>query len=537
MADVVAEVVAGLRARAAARRASQRFPDRRRARRRPGAGYIVLIIVLAAAYFVPRGTSWNADTHLYLTASIVDRGTLNIDPFALATGDVAFAHGHYYADKAPGLSLLAVPAYALLKYTLAGGRPYTALLAAPPSSRIDFLLRYLLALLYAAVPTGILSALLYCMLGRVGVASPWRDLVALTYGLGTIARPFAGQLFSHQLAALLVFSGFVLLYRLSRGELRARWYALAGLLLGYAVITEYPTALLVAVLCLYALLTTNRRVQAAVWLAAGALPAALVGALYNTLAFGGPLSLGYAHLAGPQQFRTGQAQGLMGITYPHLDALWQTSFGGYRGLFLLSPVLLLAVPGFVTLWRRAEWRAEARLWLALVALYELFSVSYFAWDGGYSMGPRQFLPALPFLMLPIGELLRPEHRQVWRRLGLMLSAYSIVVVGLATATSPLVDPVYASPLTQWMLPRLAGMAPDAAHGLVPPGLLPALLRHAPLFLTARLDNNWGMVFGLPGLAQLLPLGLVLGLVLLLRWRAERPHATLHNVAVAVEPVA
>ena len=508
-----------------------------KARRAPGAGYIVLIIFIAAAYFVPRGTSWNADTHLFLTVSIVDRGTVNIDPFAAGTGDVAYANGHYYADKAPGLSLLAVPGYALLKYTLLGGKPYSSLLAAPANSRIDFLVRYLLALLYAALPTGILAALLFSFLGRMGVATPWRDLVALTYGLGTIARPFAGQFFSHQLAALLVFGAFVLLYRVGRGELRERFYALAGLLLGYAIITEYPTALLAGVLGTYALARATARPRAAAQLVAGAIPPLLVGAAYNTLAFGGPLSQGYAYLAGPKQFRVGQAQGLMGITFPHLDALWQTSFGGYRGLFVLSPVLLLAVPGFLALWRRAEWRAEARLWLALVLLYELFSISYFEWDGGFSMGPRQLLPVLPFLMLPIGELLRPADSRLWRRLAITLAAYSVVIVGLATATSPLVDPAYASPLTQWMLPRLAGMTPTAGHGLVPPGLPSALVSHAPLFLTARLDNNWGMVFGLPGLLQLLPLGAVLGWILLRRWRRDHPHATLNNVAATADVVA
>lgn len=534
----VVDVAGAVRARLAGA-ARERAARTARVRRAPGAGYIVLIVFLAAAYFVPRGTSWNADTHLFLTVSIVDRGTLNIDPFANDTGDVAYARGHYYADKAPGLSLLAVPGYALLKYTLLGGKPYTSVLAAPPQSRIDFLLRYLLALLYAALPTGIVAALLFSFLGRMGVASPWRDLVALTYGLGTIARPFADQFFSHQLAAALVFGGFVLLYRVGKGELSERLYAAAGLLLGYAVVTEYPTALLAAPLCVYALARAGSRMRAAGWLAAGAVPPLLVGAVYNTLAFGGPLSQGYAYLAGPQQFRSGQAQGLMGVTYPHLDALWQTSFGGYRGLFLLSPVLLLAVPGFAALWRRAGWRAETRLWLALVVLYELFSISYFEWDGGFSIGPRQFLPALPFLMLPVGELLRSEHAHArgWRRLAVVLAAYSMIVVGLATATSPLVDPAYASPLTQWMLPRLAGLAPAAGHGLVPPGLLAVLVAHAPFFLTARLDNNWGMVFGLPGLLQLLPLGAILGFILLRHWRGTRPHATLDKAAATAELVA
>ena len=45
----------------------------------------------------------------------------------------------------------------------------------------------------------------------------------------------------------------MLLYCVRHGEVRVRAAALAGLLVGYAVITEYPAALLVAALGLYAL--------------------------------------------------------------------------------------------------------------------------------------------------------------------------------------------------------------------------------------------------------------------------------------------
>ncbi len=491
--------------------------DGKPARRRvTSAGVIALVVVLTSAYFVPRGESWNADTHIFLTASIVDRGSLSIDPLARYTGDIAYANGHYYADKAPGLSLAAVPVYALLKYTLLGGRPYTTLFAAPPSQRTDFLIRYLLAVVLAGLPTGLVAALLYTFLARLSLSGPWRTLVALTYGLGTFARPFANEFFSHQLATLLVFGGFVLVYRVRHAELSARYTLLAGVLLGYAIITEYPTALIAAAIGLYGLLTPPRAPRIGALLAAGALPPLLVGALYNTLAFGGPLSQGYAHLDGPQVFRTGQAQGFMGITYPHLDAIWQTTFGPYRGIFFLSPVLLLAIPGFVLLWRRASWRAETLLWLGIVCGYGLFSVSYFAWDGGYSMGPRQFLPALPFLMLPIGEVVRAVYHHWWRAAALLLAGYSVLIVELATAVGPLVAPRYASPLTDWVLPRLAGVSPSSTRTLFT--LLGALARQAPLFVTADLDNNWGMLFHLPGLLQLLPLCFALAIVFLWHWR-------------------
>lgn len=460
-------------------------------------------MIAVAAYFVPRGVSWNADTHIFLTASIVDRGSLNIDPLARFTGDVAFAHGHFYADKAPGLSLVAVPFYALLKWTILGGHPYTSLFTVPVAQRTDFFVRYILTVALAAVPTGILVALLYKFLARFGFSGRSRAAVALTYGLGTIARPFAGELFSHQLSALLVFCAFILLYRARHGEAGERAVALAGALLGYAIITEYPVALIALALGVYILTLPERGRRLALWLAVGALPCLLLGAVYNTLTFGGPLSIGYGHLAGPQEFRVGQAQGVFGVTYPHLDALWQTTFGPYRGVFLLCPVLLLAIPGFVRLWRLRAWRPEVLAWLAIVLMYALFTISYFEWDGGFSMGPRQFLPALPFMMPAIAAVFLPDGRALWRRLFAPLAVVSVAVVELATATSSLFDPKYGSPLTQWVLPHLR----DGA-----------------------LDNNWGQIFHLPGLLQLLPLLLALGFAAYRHWRRRAASATLSAVA-------
>ncbi|MGN6759497.1 MAG: hypothetical protein ACTHMJ_24265, partial [Thermomicrobiales bacterium] len=483
------------------------------------AGLLLVLVVICAAYFVPRGVSWNPDSHIFLTASIVDRGTLNIDPLAPYTGDVAFANGHFYSDKAPGLSLAAIPVYALLKWTLLGGHAYTSLFTVPTAERMDFLIRYLLAIVYAAVPTGLITALLFGFLARFGLSVPWRAGLALTYALGTFAGPFAAEFFSHQLAALLLFAAFLLLFRVRHGELRPRVAVGAGVLLGYAVITEYPTVLIAVALSVYVLAIPRRGWRLGGLLAAGAVAPLLLGGLYNTLAFGGPFSQGYTHLAGPEQFRTGQAQGFMGITAPHLDALWQTTFGPYRGIFLFSPVLLLALPGFVVLWRLRAWRAETLLLLATVGIYFLFGISYFAWDGGYSMGPRQFLPALPFLMLPVAALLRPGMDRRWRPLALALGAWSLVVVELSTAVGALFNPVYDSPLSEWVLPRLAGFSPGpGVPAPAPWPLVVALAQHTPLFLTAQLDNNWGMVIGLPGLAQLLPLALLSTALVFWHWR-------------------
>ena len=117
-----------------------------------------------------------------------------------------------------------------------------------------------------------------------------------------------------------------------------------GLLLGYSVITEYPSVLIVGVLFLYALQRLQDRRRIAWVVLAGALIA--VGWMfYNNAIFGSPLSLGYSH----SELWTDQHEsGFMSLTRPHWDALWGITFSAFRGLFVLSPLLLLAWPGFTT---------------------------------------------------------------------------------------------------------------------------------------------------------------------------------------------
>jgi hypothetical protein len=499
-----------------------RSNSKRQHRRAVGAGGVVLILFLAYGYFIPRGVIWNADTRLFLAASIVDRGQLTIDPYEQYTGDKAYYNGHYYSDKAPGSSLLAVPVYLFVKLALYQGKTdYTQLLSVSDEKRMDFLARYLITLLLVGLPSALLGGLIFRFLAYLGLGLRGRMVLALGYGLGTIAFAFSTVFFSHQIVALLLFATFYLLFSIRQGRLSQWHYLTAGLLAGYAMITEYPTALIVGCLALYAFYR-SRTWRPILLFGAGILPSLGVLALYNTLCFGSPINQGYANLAGPEAFRVGQAQGLLGVTVPHLDALWQTTFGPYRGLFLLSPFLLLAFPGFVLLFRQRTWRSEAVLWLGSVIVYFLFATSYYSWDGGYSLGPRHFIPALPFLILPIALVLK---RRGWvRGLASALILLSIVIVTLATAVHPLNDPRFDDPLSERVLPLLLGIQPNAAHPALPAATLwSAFWREAPLFVHAQLDNNWGELFRLPGIWQLLPLFIAATIILVRFWEQTRPE--------------
>ena len=105
-----------------------------------------------------------------------------------------------------------------------------------------------------------------------------------------------------------------------------------------------------------------------------------------------------------------------------------------------------------------------------------------------------------------------------------LITLSIVIVTLATAVFPLNDPQFDAPLTQRVLPLLVGIQPDAAHPGVAWSTLWSAFWSNPLLTNAQLDNNWGELFRLPGIWQLLPLGVVAALILFRFWRSTRPGA-------------
>ena len=87
---------------------------------------LFLLLFLTSAYFLPRWASWSQNSRLDLTMALVDKGTLSIDDYYTNTGDYAAFEGHFYTDKAPGVSFLGVPVYAV----------YKAVAALPPITRL-----------------------------------------------------------------------------------------------------------------------------------------------------------------------------------------------------------------------------------------------------------------------------------------------------------------------------------------------------------------------------------------------------------------
>ena len=77
------------------------------ARQQRIAAVLGVALFVSYAYFYPAG-GWNQNSRFAMIRAILERHTLQIDAYQLHTGDRAFWRGHYYTDKAPGASLLAL---------------------------------------------------------------------------------------------------------------------------------------------------------------------------------------------------------------------------------------------------------------------------------------------------------------------------------------------------------------------------------------------------------------------------------------------
>ncbi|MEZ4368801.1 MAG: hypothetical protein R2939_21360, partial [Kofleriaceae bacterium] len=423
--------------------------DERGTARGPGRRLAIAVFVtvlVAYGYFYQAG-GWNQNSRFDLVRAIVEDGTLKIDRFEKNTGDESKRDGHYYSDKAPGLSLLAVPVWGAAQLVI----------SQPPSARALAWGAWTSTVVTVGVPSALAVVALLALARRLGASTGAATALALAYGLGTLAWPYATLLYGHQLIGALMLIAFAVLATgpPSGATLSARRLAGAGALLGVAVVVEYTAALAAVVLAAYALTRAPWR-RVVVAMAAGAVGPGLVLAAYHAAAFGGPLTLPYEFSTQPHR----HMGVFMGLGAPDPRALWGILGSSYRGLFFAAPWLLLAIPGGVLLWRAGR-RAETVAAAAIFVLFVWLNASLVDWQGGWAMGPRYLVPAIPFLVvLVVGLVARgaatpraPRLRRAgWVVAGLAVvgSAYLMLV---GTAVKPEVPTHVRAPFGDYLLPR------------------------------------------------------------------------------------
>jgi hypothetical protein len=392
----------------------------------------ILLVGLANATMI-QSFSWNQTSHYDLTRAL-NQDKTTIDQYQANTGDKVEYKGHTYSARAPGLALFVLPFYDALG--VVGAESWTNNHVAPPDHPGDEMI-YLIGLWGNVLPGILLLVLVWRVAERYEPG--YGAATAIVLGLGTIVLPFSQMLFSHVFTTFLSFAAFWLMLRERDGPPSPMLLGVAGLAMGYAFSSEYPTFFAAIVLSLFLLSRRDSLNPFGVLRRGGAYVAGgLVGIvpllLYNHYAFNSWTHLAYSDV--PRQ-----QKGFFGIGAPSLRVL-STLLLDSRGLLTISPVLIMGAIGTVMLYKRGR-RAEALTIGGICLCFLGYNSGYYLPFGGGSVGPRFLDTMLPFLAFPIALTLKRFPGPT-----IALAAISITTMTIATVTHPLVG--YENETVTWM---------------------------------------------------------------------------------------
>ncbi len=419
--------------------------------------------------------SANELPRVYLTMAMVDEGTFAIDTGVErwgTTADMSPSGGHTYSNKAPGSSMLAIPAYLLLKFTkgLTGSEPSLA--------EITWICR----MVTGVIPTLLFLLVLWRFLRRFAGKPETRRLLLAGYALGSMAMTYSVIYVSHQLAAICIASAYIISVWVIEEGLDKKWMALVGLLAGCAPLVDYQAAFAgvpIAVYVVYHLLIkTQHKAWSILYAVIGAaLPIATL-LVYHAKAFGHPLRTGYA---ASESFAHFHQKGFLGMDKLRSEAFWGSFFSPDNGLVVLAPMFLLAIPGWFLMIKRKQWW-HLGITLNVAVIYILFVSSIVFWRGGWQVGPRYITAILPFLMVPIAVAAAwAERHWIARAAVIGLIGVGVFVYSLSSAIFPHFPEKFKNPIFELVLPLMG-------DGHVP--------------------YNAGWLLGLRGFASLVPYLLV-----------------------------
>lgn len=456
-------------------------------------GLLAAGVLLSFAYFYQAG-GWNQNSRYDLTRAIVERGTVRIDAYHQNTGDKARLDEHFYSDKAPGQSFLAIPIAAASDM----------LFGEPAGERATARLTYAMTVATSALPAALCALVVMALARRHGRSRAGALFATVVLCLGTPLWAYATLFMGHALAAACLALGLAAAAALGSAATPRRQLCLGlavGLSTGWAVLTEYPAVLPAAALAGFALWQVRAdrqaRWRAGLGLAAGAALCIAILLGYHQLAFGSPLETPLRHL---YLFRHVREQP---FSAPSPAALGAIFFGAKRGLLPLSPVLAVGLVGLYFMWRDASSRALAIVCASIIGYYALFNASFATPLAGWSYGPRYMAAALPFWAVPLMWLWdRYEHRAI--RGGLVvLALWGIACALIAVSTTAQPPESYARPLVDLLVPAFL----DGDLSLNHQSFLEAGA-HADRLRGGMLEHdafNLGELMGLRGLLSLTPL--------------------------------
>jgi hypothetical protein len=344
---------------------------------------IFITFFIIYAFFI-QDFGWNENSRLDLTRAIVEEHRFEIDNYHENTGDKAYFNGHYYSDKAPGVSFLAVPIYAF----------------AHALSLNLFYKKILITAFASPLFTALTVIFLYKFFKEIFKDENSGLILAFIYGLSTLAFPYATAFISYPFAIFLLFVSFYLLFKVKENIKNVKEpFLISGIFAGLSIFVEYQSILFVIGIAIMTSFFTSKKNILKFYL--GCLVGVSPLLLYNYLIFRNPLQLASYYLDPnfwPRPKELSVFQIWMNSLVPDLYIMVRMLIFPEKGLFIYNPILSLSLPGLYLMYKKYRLQTLTIMWFFMSTLW-FFSKQ--GWWGGSFFGCRYLIMNIPFLMLPI----------------------------------------------------------------------------------------------------------------------------------------
>jgi len=385
---------------------------------------------------------WNEDSRFDLVRSIIDEKRFDIDSFFNNTGDRSFYNDHYYSDKNPGTSFLAVPTYEVWKYVYnnffprdfkklnSGTSQYMAINSTtvheltffwPVNPGFFIYFSMIFITIFTSSLFGALTVVLIYKFSNYFIKEENKKIaLAMIAGFGTLLFPMSLIFMEGIIAAFFAFASFYLLFKAKiEKQKSSKLFLLSGLLIGFGMSSSEIVLIVAITNLVYVFLTRKDRV---IFYAIGAIIGLLPLLAYNYAIFHSPFLLTRWYL---DQSIWGNL-GIEGLNLPNPYAILKLLFYPEIGLFVYYPVLLFSFVGLFYLYKK--FKLESLLIFIIFIANVIVISSLFGWWGGIALGPRHLTMSIPFIILPLIELLTRFDKKIFLKIALFsLLFYSILV--------------------------------------------------------------------------------------------------------------
>lgn len=411
---------------------------------------IVLFIYTMIAGGTTHGRSPNEQSRVELAVALAQYGSVSIDPVLPVYGtpfDRSVRDQKNYSDKAPGLSFLGVPIVWIADLILPREGNTTS-----PSY---WGLRHLMTWFLIVLPAGLFP---FLALNRYTPVPRYKIEISLLFALVTPILTYAGVFFGHVPAGILAALAWMLTIEVPNQNLRQTSgnVALAGFLLAFATIIEYPTA--IVGLVIFVSMAFRRFSLFLLFLFVGTCFLGIIPCLiYHQLAFGSPFTTGYAFKSDWWHGSLHQA-GFFGISIPSFESLWGILIGTKRGILFYSPILLLIPLGLRQMERQTK--GSSLPYITLAILYLWFASGFSDWQAGWSAAARHLLPCVLIFIFPFANAIlffvsENQNKRIYTFILFCVASFSLTTIFLSISLTPFFPEHFSSPIGQLVLPAMA----------------------------------------------------------------------------------